>query len=187
MTIIQSIILGTIQGLTEFFPISSSAHLVIAPYLLGWNIPAQEGFIFDVLVQLGTLLAVIVYFRKDLVRIIRAVIEGVIRRKPFEAPESRLGWLLAFTTGCVQPPTPVVRQTAKVEGKYAPEAIKTLADIAKKGTPGARVSAAIALLDRAYGKTPTFSTTDTQAFKRAIDMTDDELAAIASRAKLTVV
>ncbi len=49
----------------------------------------------------------------------------------------------------------------------------------KNGTPGARVSAAIALLNRAYGKAPTFSTSDTQAFKRAIDMTDDELAAIA--------
>ena len=71
--------------------------------------------------------------------------------------------------------------------KHAPEAIKTLADIAKKGTPGARVSAAIALLDRAYGKAPTFSTSDTQAFKRAIDMTDDELAAIASGATLHVV
>ena len=71
--------------------------------------------------------------------------------------------------------------------KHAPEAIQTLADIAKNGTPSARVSAAIALLDRAYGKAPTFSTSDTQAFKRAIDMTDDELAAIASGAKLTVV
>jgi hypothetical protein len=71
--------------------------------------------------------------------------------------------------------------------KHAPEAIKTLAEIAKKGTPGARVSAAVALLDRAYGKAPTFSTSDTQAFKRAIDMTDDELAAIASRATLHVV
>ena len=66
-------------------------------------------------------------------------------------------------------------------------ASQTLADITKKGTPGARVSAAIALLDRAYGKAPTFSTSDTQAFKRAIDMTDDELAAIAGRAKLTIV
>ena len=65
--------------------------------------------------------------------------------------------------------------------------IKTLADIAKNGTPGARVSAAIALLDRAYGKAPTFSTSDTQAFKRAVDMTDDELATIVSRAKLTLV
>ncbi|MGC1347145.1 MAG: DUF5681 domain-containing protein, partial [Methyloceanibacter sp.] len=71
--------------------------------------------------------------------------------------------------------------------KHAPEAIQTLADITKNGTPGARVSAAIALLDRAYGKAPTFSTSDTQVFKRAIDMTDDELAAIVGRAKLTLV
>ena len=71
--------------------------------------------------------------------------------------------------------------------RHAPEAIKTLADIAKNGTPSARVSAAIALLDRAYGKAPTFSTSDTQAFKRAIDMTDDELAAIVAKAKFTVV
>ena len=63
-----------------------------------------------------------------------------------------------------------------------PEAIQTLADITMKGPPGARVSAAVVLLDRAYGKAPTFSTSDTQAFKRAIDMTDDELAAIASGA-----
>ena len=62
-----------------------------------------------------------------------------------------------------------------------------LADITKNGTPGARVSAAVVLLDRAYGKAPTFSTSDTQAFKRAIDMTDDELAAIASGARLTLV
>ena len=71
--------------------------------------------------------------------------------------------------------------------EHAPEAIQTLADIAKKGTPGARVSAAIALLDRAYGKPPQFNTGDAQSFKKAIEMTDDELAAIAARAKLTVV
>ncbi len=98
MTIIQSIILGVIQGLTEFLPISSSAHLVITPYLLGWNIPAQDGFIFDVLVQLGTLLAVIIYFRNDLYRIIRAVVEGLIRRRPLAEPDARLGWLLVLAT-----------------------------------------------------------------------------------------
>ena len=65
--------------------------------------------------------------------------------------------------------------------------IKTLADIAKKGTPGARVSGAIALLDRAYGKPPQFNTNDAGSFKRAVEMTDDELAAITARAKLTVV
>lgn len=98
MTLLQSIILGIIQGITEFLPISSSAHLVITPYLLGWHIPAQDGFIFDVLVQLGTLLAVIIYFRRDLYRIIVAVINGMICRQPFSDPMSRLGWLLVLAT-----------------------------------------------------------------------------------------
>ncbi len=98
MTLLQSIILGIIQGLTEFLPISSSAHLVIAPYIFGWQIPAQEGFIFDVLVQLGTLLAVIFYFRKDLYQIIVAVINGLIHRRPFSDSMSRLGWLLILAT-----------------------------------------------------------------------------------------
>jgi undecaprenyl-diphosphatase len=98
MTIIQSILLGIIQGLTEFLPISSSGHLVITPYLLNWQIPAQEAFVFDVLVQLGTLLAVIVYFWKDLVAIIRSVITGLIHRKPFGDPMARLGWYLVIAT-----------------------------------------------------------------------------------------
>jgi undecaprenyl-diphosphatase len=98
MTLLQSIILGIIQGITEFLPISSSAHLVITPYLLGWHIPAQDAFIFDVLVQLGTLLAVIIYFRKDLYRIIVSVINGLIHRQPFSDPMSRLGWLLVLAT-----------------------------------------------------------------------------------------
>ena len=65
--------------------------------------------------------------------------------------------------------------------KHAPEAVETLAHIAKNGTPGARVSAAVALLDRAYGKAPTFSTNDPGTFKRAIDMSDDELGAIVAK------
>ena len=71
--------------------------------------------------------------------------------------------------------------------KHAPEAIQTLADMARDGTPGARVSAAVALLDRAYGKPPQFNTNDAGSFKRAVEMSDDELAAVAARAKLTVV
>ena len=98
MTLLQSIILGIIQGLTEFLPISSSAHLVIAPYIFGWHIPAQEGFIFDVLVQLGTLLAVIFYFRKDLFQIIVGVINGLIDKRPFSNLMSRLGWILILAT-----------------------------------------------------------------------------------------
>jgi len=98
MTILQSIILGIIQGLTEFLPISSSAHLVITPYILGWTIPAQEGFTFDVLVQLGTLVAVIAYFRNDLWSILRAVLVGIANKRPFSEPMARLGWLLVLAT-----------------------------------------------------------------------------------------
>ena len=73
--------------------------------------------------------------------------------------------------------------------KHAPEAIDVLVQIMlnEKAPPNARVAAANTLLDRAYGKAPTFSTSDTQTFKRAVDMTDDELATIVSRAKLTLV
>jgi len=98
MTLLQSIFLGIIQGLTEFLPISSSAHLVITPYIMNWQIPAQEAFIFDVLVQLGTLLAVIVYFRKDLYLVITGVINGLIHKHPFEEASSRLGWILVLAT-----------------------------------------------------------------------------------------
>ena len=73
--------------------------------------------------------------------------------------------------------------------QHTMEALDVLVQIMlnEKAPPNARVAAANTLLDRAYGKAPTFSTSDTQAFKRAIDMTDDELAAIAAGAKLTVV
>ena len=59
MNFIQAIILGIVQGLTEFLPVSSSAHLVIVPYLFNWSLDPTKAFIFDVLVQLGTLVAVI--------------------------------------------------------------------------------------------------------------------------------
>jgi undecaprenyl-diphosphatase len=98
VTLLQSIILGIIQGLTEFLPISSSAHLVIAPYILNWHITAQDAFIFDILVQLGTLLAVIAYFNRELYQIIASVIHGVLYRQPFSDPLARLGWILVLAT-----------------------------------------------------------------------------------------
>lgn len=94
MTILQSILLGLVQGITEFLPISSSGHLVIVPYLLGWDIPPEIAFVFDVLVQVATLLAVIAYFWKDLVEIARAMLGGLWRRQPFESQEARSGWLI---------------------------------------------------------------------------------------------
>lgn len=98
MTILQSLILGIVQGLTEFLPISSSAHLVLVPFWLGWNIPANENFVFDVLVQLGTLLAVIIYFWKDLVQIVIKFVTGIVQKKPFADPDARMGWYLILAT-----------------------------------------------------------------------------------------
>jgi undecaprenyl-diphosphatase len=98
MTIFQSIILGIVQGLTEFLPVSSSAHLVLVPAWLGWQLDPGFVFIFDVLVQMGTLLAVIVYFWKDLGSIVVEVFRGIISRKPFEHPSARLGWLVVLGT-----------------------------------------------------------------------------------------
>ncbi len=96
MTLFQSIILGIIQGLTEFIPVSSSAHLLLTQYFLQWQIP--QAFKFDVLVQLGTLLTLIVYFWKDLIEILQAVIKALLRRQPFGDPLARLGWFLVLAT-----------------------------------------------------------------------------------------
>jgi len=98
MSIIQAISLGILQGLTEFLPISSSGHLVLLPYFLNWELPLKETFIFDVLVQIGTLVAVILYFRKDLGRIISGFIRGLFKGTPLATHEARLGWLLIIAT-----------------------------------------------------------------------------------------
>jgi undecaprenyl-diphosphatase len=98
MTIFQAVILGIIQGLTEFLPISSSAHLVIAPYLFGWSFPKDQIFVFDVLVQMGTLLAVIIFFWKDLVQILVGFFKALIAKKPFETTEARTGWYIILAT-----------------------------------------------------------------------------------------
>jgi undecaprenyl-diphosphatase len=98
MTIFQSIVLGIVQGITEFIPISSSGHLVAVPFLFGWELPESDQFIFNVLVQVASILAVILYFWKDLTQIIIGFIKGLISRKPFESLTSRLGWYLILAT-----------------------------------------------------------------------------------------
>ena len=98
MTLFQSIILGVIQGASEFLPISSSGHLVLAPYVFGWDIPPQEAFIFDVLVQVATLAAVIIYYWKDLLQILKSMARGIVSRKPLHNLHSRLGWFLILAT-----------------------------------------------------------------------------------------
>lgn len=95
MTLIEATLLGIVQGLTEFLPISSSAHLRIIPALAGWGDP---GAAFSAIVQIGTLAAVLVYFRHDIFMIGRAVIRGMLRGKPMESSEARMGWMIAAGT-----------------------------------------------------------------------------------------
>ena len=95
MTLFEATILGIVQGLTEFLPISSTAHLRIVPALAGWQDP---GAAFTAIAQLGTLVAVLIYFRKDISTIIQGVVRGIMQGKPLESPEAKMGWMIAAGT-----------------------------------------------------------------------------------------
>jgi undecaprenyl-diphosphatase len=95
MNLIQAIILGIVQGLTEFLPISSSAHLRIVPALMGWPDP---GAAFTAIIQIGTLAAVMIYFRKEIVSITGAVVSGLLKGKPLGTDDARIGWMIAAGT-----------------------------------------------------------------------------------------
>lgn len=98
MTLFQAFVLGIVQGLTEFLPISSTAHLILVPWLFNWPFDENVAFVFNVLLQVGTLTAVVAYFWKDLWKIALAVLEGLRQRKPFESDDARLGWLVVAAT-----------------------------------------------------------------------------------------
>ena len=98
MSVLQAVVLGIVQGLTEFIPVSSSGHLVLVPHLLGWHFAHSQAFIFDVLVQWGTLVAVCIYFRQDLIQIGRAFLRGLGNGKPFVDRDARMGWYLIVAT-----------------------------------------------------------------------------------------
>jgi undecaprenyl-diphosphatase len=99
MTFLQAIILGIIQGLTEYIPISSSAHLIIVPWLFKWNDPVLTSLSFDVALHLGTLVAVVWFFADDWVRLIRAGVASLLERKIGADTDRRLAWLLVI--GCI--------------------------------------------------------------------------------------
>jgi undecaprenyl-diphosphatase len=94
LTIIRALILGILQGATEFLPISSSGHLVLVPWLLNWSAGDGNSLAFDTLLHWGTLVAVLIYFWRDLWRILLAVLEGLRNRRPLETPSARLGWFI---------------------------------------------------------------------------------------------
>ncbi|HEX7709035.1 MAG TPA: undecaprenyl-diphosphate phosphatase, partial [Thermoanaerobaculia bacterium] len=95
MSIIEAIVLGLVQGLTEFIPISSTGHLKIVPELLGWGDP---GAAVSAVIQFGTILAVIIYFFRDIVRLTVGFFRGLIARKPFGERDSVEAWYVIFAT-----------------------------------------------------------------------------------------
>ena len=92
---IQALVLGIVQGLTEFLPISSTAHLRIIPHLLDWQDPGTE---YSAVIQLGTLLAVMLYFWNDVVSLSRAALVSLWKRNLFETSDSKLAWSIAAGT-----------------------------------------------------------------------------------------
>lgn len=94
MTLWHALLLGILQGITEFLPVSSSGHLVLVPWLLGWPAP---GLAFDTIVHWGTAVAVIAYFARDLVAIVRDWVLHLLRRQEM-TENARLGWLLILAT-----------------------------------------------------------------------------------------
>ena len=97
MNILQAFVLGMVQGLGEFIPISSSAHLIVVPWLFGWKDP---GLSFDVALHWGTLAAVVVYFRRDLMPLIRGFWSSLFPRTRDWANDvhQRIAWLLALAS-----------------------------------------------------------------------------------------
>jgi undecaprenyl-diphosphatase len=89
--LLKAVVLGLIQGLTEFLPISSSAHLRIFPELFGWGDP---GAAFTAVIQIGTELAVLIYFRKDIWRIGSAWVRSLFRAEHRGTMDSRMGWYI---------------------------------------------------------------------------------------------
>jgi undecaprenyl-diphosphatase len=95
MDLFQALILGVVQGATEYIPVSSSAHLVLVPWFLGWPDPS---FAFEVLVQWGTLVGVFIFFWHDIWTITKAVLRGLRQGRPLASFEAKLGWLVVVAT-----------------------------------------------------------------------------------------
>lgn len=95
MTLVEAIVHGLVQGLTEFLPVSSTAHLRVVPELLGWSDPQAA---FSAVIQLGTLAAVLIYFRHDLLATARAWLRETLAGRFAASHEGLLGWMMIVGT-----------------------------------------------------------------------------------------
>jgi undecaprenyl-diphosphatase len=95
--VVQAIVIGIVQGLTEFLPISSSAHLILLPPLLGWDDPFLNSAEFDVMLHVGTLAALLAYFWRDVLRLLGAGLAVVRTRRVGDDPDRRMALLLLVT------------------------------------------------------------------------------------------
>jgi undecaprenyl-diphosphatase len=97
-TVIQALIMGIVQGLTEFLPVSSSGHLIVIPFLFGWDDPFLISLPFSVMLHLGTLIALLAYFREDWARLVPAGLAAARDRSFRGDADRRLAWLLVAST-----------------------------------------------------------------------------------------
>ncbi len=95
LSIIEAVVLGLVQGLTEFIPISSTGHLKIVPELLGWGDPGAAA---SAVIQFGTILALLIYFFRDIVRLTIGFFRGLFLRRPFGDRDSTEAWYVIFAT-----------------------------------------------------------------------------------------
>jgi undecaprenyl-diphosphatase len=96
--VFQALVMGIVQGLTEFVPISSSGHLIILPFLAGWDDAFLTSLAFTVMLHVGTLVALLIYFRDDWLRLVPAGLATIGDRSFKGDPDRKLAWLLVATT-----------------------------------------------------------------------------------------
>lgn len=144
MDLSQAIILGIVQGLTEFIPISSSAHLIIIPWLFDWQDP---GLAFDVALHLGTLVALLWFFASDWMRLIRAGFASIVERRIGDDVDRRLAWLILI--GCVPGAIVGALAESKIEELFhQPDAPHNLVPMVAMGILIALLGAALFIAER---------------------------------------
>jgi undecaprenyl-diphosphatase len=98
VSLLSAVLLGLVQAATEFLPVSSTAHLLVFGELLGNDLGDPRFRAFTTIIQSGTTLAVLVYFRREIGALLHAGVRSIVRRAPLETPESRLGWYIVLGT-----------------------------------------------------------------------------------------